>query len=58
MVDFTKVKFVDNRHSVKDPVRYPKVINGFEDKSKRAFTESTKLELEHLFTKMKEFINS
>lgn len=44
-IDYKSVK-LDSR--LKDPVRFPKVINGFEQKSMRDFRESLNLEFEHI----------
>lgn len=40
---------------VKDPIRFPKVISGFEDQSKRDFAISLRLEQDQLFKQMLDF---
>lgn len=40
---------------VKDPVRFPNVINSFENQSKRDFASSLELELKQLHKTMLEF---
>jgi len=42
---------------VTDPVRFPLVINGYEDQSKRDFAKSMSIEQEHLFKQMNNLIN-
>jgi hypothetical protein len=41
---------------MRDPVRFPLVINGFENQSKKDFSESLKIEQEHLYSQMKKYI--
>lgn len=41
---------------VKDPVRFPNVINKFENQSKKDFSESLKIEQEHLYSQMDKFV--
>lgn len=42
--------------TVKDPVRFPKVIDEYENKSKRDFANSLSLEQQQLFSKMLDFV--
>jgi len=55
-VDYKKVKFVKNENHVKDPVRFPKVIDQIEDQSKRDFRESIELTMNHLQSEMNNMI--
>jgi hypothetical protein len=55
-VDYKKVKFVKNENHVKDPVRFPKVIDQIEDQSKRDFRESIELTMNHLQSEMNKMI--
>ena len=48
MIDLKNIKYVPIKHVAKDPVRFPKVINVFEEKSKKDFKESIKLEIQHV----------
>ena len=41
---------------MRDPVRFPHVINTFERQSKEDFSESLKIEQEHLYSQMEKFI--
>ena len=41
---------------MRDPVRFPNCINGFENQSKRDFSQSLSLEQEHLLNEMKNLI--
>lgn len=41
---------------MRDPVRFPNVINGFENQSKKDFSESLKIEQEHLYSQMEKFV--
>ena len=41
---------------VKDPVRFPKIISIYENHSKKDFSESLKIEQEHLYSQMEKFI--
>jgi len=55
-VDYKKVKSVKNENHVKDPVRFPKVIDQIEDQSKRDFRESIELTMNHLQSEMNNMI--
>lgn len=41
---------------VKDPIRFPNVILGFENQSKKDFSESLKIEQDHIFSQMEKLI--
>lgn len=41
---------------MRDPVRFPRVINTFENQSKKDFSESLKIEQEHLYGQMEKLI--
>lgn len=53
-MNYKKLKPVLNpkNRKAKDPVRYPKVINGYENKSKRDFTKSLELEINMLIKEL------
>ena len=51
MIDFKKIKPVLNKNT-KDPVRYPKVILGYEGKSKRDFNVYLQAETKMLIKEM------
>lgn len=48
MIDFKNLKLIKNKRLVKDPVRFPKVIDVYENASKRAFKNSIELEIQHV----------
>jgi hypothetical protein len=39
-----------------DPIRFPKVINGFEGQSKKDFEKSLNIEQEHLLNQMLKYV--
>lgn len=41
---------------MRDPVRFPNVINGFENQSKKDFSESLNIEQEHLLKQMNKYV--
>jgi hypothetical protein len=51
-INFKKVRFVKNENHVKDPVRFPKVIDKIENQSKKDFRESIELTMNHLQSEM------
>lgn len=57
-MDLKNIKpiFKKKEQKVKDPIRYPKVIEVYEDESKRGFVEALQIEQEMLFKKMKDLI--
>ena len=55
-MNFKTLKLASVKRNVKDPVRYPKVINHYEDESKRDFKKSLQLEGNQLQKAMLEFI--
>ena len=55
-MDFKKVTYEANKREVKDPPRFPNVINSYEDESKRDFNTSLSLTLLKLTEQMNSFI--
>lgn len=53
-IDFKNIKPIlqPKKRVAKDPVRFPKVINGFENKSKRDFNNYLNMEYKMLITEM------
>lgn len=53
-VDYKNIKPIlePKKREAKDPVRFPKVISKFEDKSKRDFTNYLQMEMKMLATEM------
>lgn len=47
-MNFKELRLANNKRNVKDPVRFPKVILAYEDKSKGDFKKSLQLEGNHL----------
>ena len=43
--------------TVKDPVRYPKIVNGYEDIAKRLFSKTLNATFESMVKKMVKFKN-
>ena len=55
-MDFKKVTYEANKREVKDPPRFPLVIDPYENRSKRDFNMSLSLTLLKLTEQMNSFI--
>lgn len=55
-IDFKNIKLIKNKDHVKDPPRYPKVINEYENSSIRAFRDSLSFEIQQIVKEISNFV--
>ena len=55
-IDFKNLKLIKNKNHIKDPPRYPNVINVYEGSSIKSFKESLELEIKQLMKEINNFI--
>jgi len=57
-MDFKKLRMASNKRSVKDPPRFPNVINVYEDQSKGDFKKSLQLEGDQIKSMVNRFLKN
>ena len=55
-MNYKNLKYQKKEIKISDPIRYPKIISNYENQSKKDFSESLKIEQEHLYGQMDKLI--